>query len=1617
MADFALGLTKMAMEGTVSRVKLAIEEEKKLRVRVQNDLVFITGEFEMMQSFLKVANVKGAHNEVVRTWVRQIRDLAFDVEDCVEFVAHLDKKTAWGWLRRFRLMVVSCDAPPLPLDKAVDDIKDIKARVEDVCQRNVRYNLIVDSGSNSTKPMSLAEQPDQANTCPSAFHILREVWEDMGKCRSNRMDDLEKLIKSQDSDLQVISVWGSAGTADLGVASILMKAYNDPEICERFNTRAWVKLMTPFQPDEFIKSMLTQVCGRSGEYNVGAEFLARMKSAVDMEDAHLKAKLMRQLMSGLRYLVILEEVSTVVEWDVIKSYLPDSNNGSRLIVSTNQLQIALLCTGKPYQVSELTRFSDDQSLCAFSKKSGRGSGTRELIWQIRCRGVTSVWGRTGDIKSTIVHKVYTSIMYKSKQFEGVEFEKHSWVDVPVPFNLEVFSRRLLLNFRSEDLQVDEIEAVGMMRDPGLTEECCKFLRENDCLVVINGLQSTNEWDVIKATFLSKPIKGCILAITNEERVAAHCIDNEDGVLSIKDLETDPVLRALIKGCQYYETEDKEVSRRRHFFSVRREEARDWFKKETRSELPNYYCLLENQVTSVWGTSCPRESDIVRNVYYKNILLSEESLDLEDEDDQLGIQGSKFRMFSWVYVQHPFNLINFSRRLLLDFHSDDLQSKRSAAVRIMEGQDPIQGCCEFLRKYKCLVVVDGLESRDDWDSIRDALLSKPTKGCIIVITNNENAAKYVVSEEQQAFNAQDLEEKTMLHSLIKRGSTIRLLSNRSEEARDWTNTYTLVGRQVKSAYDLRHILQSCDGVISVWGIAGVGKSTLVRSVFCHAMLGLHQMVLVAAGKGYAGDYSHHGFMMYSWVDVPHPFNLKDFSRCFLLDFHSDDLQAKESAAVGIVQGQDPIQGCRRILHEHKCLVVMDGLRSTDDWDLIKAAFLPDSTESRIIVITNEKKVAMHCVDKEAQVVNVKGLNSHSALNLFNKMTRDCKELTPTRSEHIVAKCGGILKVMDAIGKLFAIKITPSGGQSEDMSREAKEQLNDINGDFMGTLEKDPKFHSLRGLFAWMRYYFDALSDSLKPCIFYMSVFPAKRNIRRRRLLRRWIAEGYSRDTSDRVAEENGERLFSELVDLSIIQHRETNMRSSSYEEKGSSVLCQVNAFFHEYIISRQMEDNLVFALDGHCSLNSQYAGQHLTIRSSWDRDEIVFRGIDVSRLRSLTVFGVWKPFLISEKMRLVRVLDLEEATDVTNDHLEHIRKLLPRLKFLSLRGHTKISLLPESLCGLRQLQTLDVRGTSVIKLPLGISKLQKLQYIRAGSILTKGEGDDTVRTSQTADVDQISTPAEDTARVQEAVSDGVRTSTTSSWTRPRTLVSSWLSKSQKPRHDNRSVKVPVGIGNLTALHTLGVVNVAAGKAALKELKKLTQLRKLGVSGINREHWPDFCSAISGYAHLESLSVRVHEDKDGLFARFGDISEPPKTLKSLKAYGHIQISPVWLLQLQNIKKVNFGLSILTQGDIDELPLYRLLPLDNGYWNMFRVLEIECTSRLELSFKNQQRASVKVLKIQCNSGSSLQISHIDKLIKLEEVWLSGFYHDDLKQDLERQLSSHPNEPVLKTEEPRSS
>jgi hypothetical protein len=623
------------------------------------------------------------------------------------------------------------------------------------------------------------------------------------------------------------------------------------------------------------------------------------------------------------------------------------------------------------------------------------------------------------------------------------------------------------------------------------------------------------------------------------------------------------------------------------------------------------------------------------------------------------------------------------------------------------------------------------------------------------------------------------------------------------------------------------------------------------------------------------------------------------------------------------------------------------------------------------------------------------------------------------------------------------------------------------DFIGRLERMP---DLRGLFCWMQSYFDACSDELKPCIFYLSVFPANQSIRIRRLLRRWIAEGYSSGSGGAAAEEKGEKLLLQLFNLSILY---------TGQQTSSTMNCfKVNGFFSEYIKSRPMEDNLVFSLEGSCSPGSRLTGQHLTISSSWERDVTVFNSIDLSRLRSLTVFGPWKSFLTSEKMLLLRVLDLEgtntsDSSYVTDDDLEVISKLLRRLKFLSLRGCQQITRLPDSLGDMRQLQTLDVRYTSIVKLPPAIiTKLRKLQYIRAGT-----STDTSLLLLQTKTKTSTLTPQpppppqEDSvcgAIAATCVARGASIGLTEAWKR-KAQISWWKLKNQldlgsRSRIASNGGGVEIGaaaaegIGRLTDMHTLGVVNVAGGKVALlflKEVKKLTQLRKLGLSGINRQNWSQLCDAISGnLRHLKSLSLQLmllKEDGGSFhFACFDHIIQPPKTLQRLKVLytthesgGGARISTGWLEKLPNLERFENEVRILRQRDISEMdeqvpgrvlfikPIEKHLNFNKKgqdtsscypYW--FTSLKIECSGTLTPSKVTFGDMGCTELSIHCccsspsssttsESGLSscnLQIAELSLLTFLKQVTVTGIYADGLKRDLQDQVDNHDCKPVLK-------
>ncbi|KAM3309841.1 hypothetical protein ACQJBY_030875 [Aegilops geniculata] len=444
-----------------------------------------------------------------------------------------------------------------------------------------------------------------------------------------------------------------------------------------------------------------------------------------------------------------------------------------------------------------------------------------------------------------------------------------------------------------------------------------------------------------------------------------------------------------------------------------------------------------------------------------------------------------------------------------------------------------------------------------------------------------------------------------------------------------------------------------------------------------------------------------FAKYAFVPILRPFKLEELLRSLALqldarkgakDFVGDT--QKDIASMGVV---DLTEVLVKHLQGQSCLIVLDDLSSTTEWDKILHGLVATNNPSLLIVITTRREdVAKHCCKKPMCIRLLNGLKEKDAFNLFTKkvfknkttdLTKHYPELVEP-SKLILKKCNGL-----------PLAIVTIGGFLADQPKKTVTEWRKLNEHIGVELEMNPKFEAMKMVL--MKSY-DGLPYYLKSYFLYLSIFLEDRNVSRRHLVYRWIAEGYARDKS--IAD----RYFMELVERSMILPTQQSVCSMQGIDS-----CQLHDLIRDISIAKSTEENLVFRLEEGCSSNTHGAVRHLAISSNWEGDEHEFEStVELSRIRSLTVFGKYMPFYVSDKMRFLRVLDLEETEDLADHHLEHVGKLL-HLRYLSLRGCYKISYLPDSVGNMRQLETLDIRYTRILVLPKTITKLSKLRYLHAG----------------------------------------------------------------------------------------------------------------------------------------------------------------------------------------------------------------------------------------------------------------------------------------------------------------
>uniref|UniRef100_A0A0D3HVN5 Brown planthopper resistance protein BPH1/9 n=1 Tax=Oryza barthii TaxID=65489 RepID=A0A0D3HVN5_9ORYZ len=534
MEATVVSVGRSVLNGALGFAKSTLVEEVSLQLGVQRDQAFIRDELEMMNSFLMAANDEKDDNKVVRTWVKQVRDVAYDVEDCLQdFAVRLGRKSSSWWRSPHTLW---------ERRRIAKQMKELRGKVEDVSQRNMRYQLI-----KGSKPTTSDVAP--SNTARATMSGTYEARREHEKAIS----DLVRLVHNKVDVRRVIAVWGTSG--DLRETSIIGGAYDRLKRNKKFECCAWIDLMHPLNPTKLMQTIVRQFYVRSLQEAGKETSSGQILSSMLMKDDNLNDEFNKYL-SDKCYLIVLNDLSTAKEWKQIEMLLPDNRKGSRIIVLTHQVEVASLCARTEEVAPELMQLFAGQALYAFhckgakdgidsmehssslnaangnsfaegksltrtetivtafkeSKMVGRVDERNQIIELIlkgsQQREKISVWGMGGIGKTTLIQDVY-----RNEKIKGM-FEKHACVTIMRPFNLNDLLTSLVRQL--QDSKTSEEKALA------------SILEGKKYLIVLDDVLSTTEWDVIESHFPATKTGSRIVITTRHESVAKHCSGDQQG---------------------------------------------------------------------------------------------------------------------------------------------------------------------------------------------------------------------------------------------------------------------------------------------------------------------------------------------------------------------------------------------------------------------------------------------------------------------------------------------------------------------------------------------------------------------------------------------------------------------------------------------------------------------------------------------------------------------------------------------------------------------------------------------------------------------------------------------------------------------------------------------------------------------------------------------------------------------------------------------------------------------------------------------------------------------------------------------------------------------------------
>ncbi|XP_027152061.1 probable disease resistance protein RF9 [Coffea eugenioides] len=512
-------------------------------------------------------------------------------------------------------------------------------------------------------------------------------------------------------------------------------------------------------------------------------------------------------------------------------------------------------------------------------------------------------------------------------------------------------------------------------------------------------------------------------------------------------------------------------------------------------------------------------------------------------------------------------------------------------------------------------------------------------------------------------------------------------------------------QVLVKYLLNEETERKISVASIFGMGGIGKTTLARKVYHYERL-------------------KHYFKGFAWVCVSQQWQPNDLLQGILLKLIPKN--RKQKAEEQTDNDEPPRQKLQRHLQDNKCLIVLDDVWSIETWDCLKDAIPVSEHGSKILLTTRKRDVATH-VDPNGYHHQLRCLTDEESLELLRM-----KSKLPSLREGSSEGCEDLGKMEELAKKMLnncrglPLAVVVLGGILR--TKKTLKEWDEVHENIKSYLDKGEKIGKEEEVQKVLAYSYYDLPWQLKPCFLYLGKFGEDSDIGAESLYQMWIGEGMIFENDRREQEtmmDVAERYLKELAIRCTVEIK-------AYEEGKHAVTelesCRLHDLMRDLCLAKAKEENLYKLVDQSPSRDSSPttdAQYGLVLRLlPEDISQYNFPPKEQTKhLRSFlcdSLVGEWdysnpgvRIMSQVKNLKMLRVLtilsfDLASQSCYLKSPLGYVDKLI-HLRCLRLRGH-RINL-PYSLDNLKFLETLDLSGSdNSCRIPNVLWKLECLRYL-------------------------------------------------------------------------------------------------------------------------------------------------------------------------------------------------------------------------------------------------------------------------------------------------------------------